>query len=53
MWEGDRYGEDHDPWFRVSSHKGIHSETGGWTTVYDITGADVLQAIDWAQRRML
>jgi hypothetical protein len=22
----------------------------GWTDTYDLTGADVLQAIDWAQR---
>jgi hypothetical protein len=23
--------------------------TGGWTATYDVTGADVLQVVDWAQ----
>jgi hypothetical protein len=27
------------------------TSTGGWTDTYDITGADVLQVIDWAQRQ--
>ena len=27
------------------------TSTGGWTDTYDITGVDVLQAIDWAQRQ--
>ena len=25
--------------------------THGWTDTYDVTGADVLQVIDWAQRQ--
>lgn len=42
-WEHDR------PRFRVYLHDS-GSRTGGTTWTYDITGADVLQVIDWAQR---
>ena len=36
--------------FRVYLH-GSGATTHGWTDTYDITGADVLQVIDWAQRQ--
>ncbi len=48
--ERDSGWEDHRPRFRVYLHSAEHS-AGGATATYDITGADVLQAIDWAQRR--
>lgn len=44
-WEDDR------PRFRVYLHGSGEASTGGWTDTYDITGADVLQVIDWAQRQ--
>jgi hypothetical protein len=43
--------EDSAPRFRVYLHGSGEASTGGWTDTYDITGADVLQAIDWAQRQ--
>ena len=39
------------PRFRVYLHGSGESSTPGWTAAYDITGADVLQVIDWAQRQ--
>lgn len=50
VWEYDRSGQEHNPRFRVFFQEGIGTETGGTTTVYEITGADALQVIDWAQR---
>ncbi|MCD4536538.1 hypothetical protein LRP67_20805 [Nocardioides sp. cx-169] len=44
-WEQDR------PRFRVYLHGSGETETHGWTDTYDITGADVVQVIDWAQRQ--
>jgi hypothetical protein len=44
-WEDDR------PRFRVYLHGSGETETLGSTSTYDVTGADVLQVIDWAQRR--
>jgi hypothetical protein len=44
-WEDDR------PRFRVYLHSSGETETYGATSTYDVTGADVLQVIDWAQRR--
>ena len=44
-WEHSR------PRFRVYLHGSGESSTHGWTDTYDITGADVLQVIDWAQRQ--
>ena len=49
--ERDSSGEDADPRFRVYLHDSDETSTGGWTDTYDITGADVLQVIDWAQRQ--
>jgi hypothetical protein len=39
------------PRFRVYLHGSGESSTAGWTDTYDITGADVVQVIDWAQRQ--
>jgi hypothetical protein len=44
-WENDR------PRFRVYLHGSGPTTTHGWTDTYDVTGADVLQVIDWAQRQ--
>lgn len=49
--ERDNSWERSDPRFRVYLHGSGASSTGGWTATYDITGADVLQVIDWAQRQ--
>ena len=49
--ERDSGWEDPRPRFRVYLHGSGESSTGGWTDTYDITGADVLQVIDWAQRQ--
>lgn len=49
--ERDSSWEDLDPRFRVYLHGSGGSSTDGWTDTYDITGADVLQVIDWAQRQ--
>lgn len=43
--------EDPHPRFRVYLHGSRETTTAGWTDTYDITGADVLQVIDWAQRQ--
>ena len=49
--ERDSGWENARPRFRVYLHgSGPHS-TYGWTDAYDVTGADVLQVIDWAQRQ--
>lgn len=47
--ERDNGWEDHQPRFRVYLHGSGESSTSGWTGTYDITGADVLQVVDWAQ----
>jgi hypothetical protein len=49
--ERDNSWEDPRPCFRVYLHGSGASTTAGWTATYDITGADVLQVIDWAQRQ--
>jgi len=49
--ERDSNWEMSDPRFRVYLHGSGPSSTGGWTATYDITGADVLHVIDWAQRQ--
>ncbi|MGH3476488.1 MAG: hypothetical protein ACRDPQ_06285 [Nocardioidaceae bacterium] len=49
--ERDSGWEDDAPRFRVYLHGSGETSTAGWTDTYDITGADVLQAIDWAQRQ--
>ena len=51
MDERDNSWEFHDPRFRVYLHGSGESSTHGWTDTYDITGADVLQVIDWAQKQ--
>lgn len=48
---GTTTGEFHDPRFRVQLHASGESSTYGWTDTYDITGADVLQVIDWARKQ--
>ena len=47
--ERDSGWENHRPRFRVYLHGSGASSTAGWTATYDITGADVLQVVDWAQ----
>lgn len=49
--ERDSGWEDSAPRFRVYLHGSGEASTHGWTDTYDITGADVLQVIDWAQRQ--
>lgn len=49
--ERDSSWEDAHPRFRVYLHGSGESQTAGWTETYDITGADALQVVDWAQRR--
>lgn len=49
--ERDSNWEDGQPRFRVYVHGSGDSSTSGWTDTYDITGADVLQVIDWAQKQ--
>jgi hypothetical protein len=45
-------GWEHDcPRFRVYLHGSAETSTAGWTDTYDVTGADVMQVIDWAQRQ--
>lgn len=39
------------PRFRVDLHGSQANATHGWTATYDVIDADVLQAIDWAQRQ--
>ena len=45
--ERDSCWEDDSPRFRVYLHSGPGA--GAATATYDLTGADALQAIDWAQ----
>ena len=47
--ERDSGWEDHRPRFRVYLQGDGRPSTGGRTATYDVTGADVLQVIDWAQ----
>ena len=47
--ERDSGWEHHRPRFRVYLHGSGETSTGGWTATYDVTGADVLQVVDWAQ----
>jgi len=49
--ERDSGWERHTPRFRVYLHGSGSASTRGWTDTYDVTGADVLQVIDWAQRQ--
>jgi hypothetical protein len=49
--ERDSGWADYNPRFRVYLHGSGGTSTGGWTDTYDITGADMLQVIDWAQRQ--
>jgi hypothetical protein len=43
--------ENPHPRFRVYLHGSGADSTYGWTDTYDVTGADLLQTIDWAQRQ--
>lgn len=49
--ERDSNWEDEGPRFRVYFQRTRDTYIGGWTATYDITGADVLQVLDWAQRQ--
>jgi len=49
--ERDSSWEEDAPRFRVYLHHSGESWTAGATSTYDVTGADVLQVIDWAQRQ--
>jgi hypothetical protein len=49
--ERDNRWEDDRPRFRVYLHGSGETSTGGWTDTYDVTGADLLQVLDWAQRQ--
>ena len=49
--ERDSGWENPDPRFRVYLHGSGPKSTHGWTDTYDVTGADVAQVIDWAQRQ--
>jgi hypothetical protein len=49
--ERDSAWEQPRPRFRVYLHGSGEASTGGWTATYDVTGADVIQVIDWAQRQ--
>lgn len=49
--ESDSRWECAQPRFRVYLHGSGRESTLGWTDTYDVTGADVLQVIDWAQRQ--
>jgi hypothetical protein len=49
--ERDNNWECNEPRFRVYLHGSGETSTSGWTDTYDITGADVLQVIDWAQKQ--
>ncbi|WP_110182898.1 hypothetical protein [Nocardioides solisilvae] len=48
--ERDSAWEDDGPRFRVYLHSSGEDATFGSTATYDVTGADVLQVVDWAQR---
>lgn len=49
--ERDSNWEVHSPRFRVYLFGSGDSDTRGGTITYDVTGADVLQVVDWAQCR--
>ncbi|WP_182525275.1 hypothetical protein [Nocardioides dongkuii] len=49
--ERDSNWELSSPTFRVYLHGSGPDSTEGFTDTYDITGRDVLQVIDWAQRQ--
>lgn len=49
--ERDSSWEDHEPRYRVYLHGSGPDATLGSTWTYDLTGADLLQVIDWAQRQ--
>lgn len=49
--ERDSSWEDPTPRFRVYLHSSGAEATYGSTWTFDITGADVLQVIDWARRQ--
>jgi hypothetical protein len=49
--ERDSGWEQSHPRFRVYLHGSGEASTAGWTATYDVTGADVVQIIDWAQRQ--
>lgn len=49
--ERDCNWENANPRFRVYFQRTQGPRIGGWTATYDITGADVVQVIDWAQRQ--
>jgi hypothetical protein len=49
--ERDSGWEESAPRFRVYLHGSNDDSTHGSTDTYDVTGADVLQVIDWAQRQ--
>lgn len=49
--ERDSSWEIPTPRFRVYLHGSQSDATRGWTATYDLIGADILQAIDWAQRQ--
>jgi hypothetical protein len=48
--ERDSNWENDHPRFRVYFQRTQGSYIGGWTATYDITGADLIQVLDWAQR---
>jgi hypothetical protein len=50
--ERDSGWELSSPRFRVYLHESGEASTAGRTDTYDITGADVVQVIDWAQRQL-
>ncbi|MFC5177769.1 hypothetical protein [Nocardioides taihuensis] len=49
--ERDSRWEENHPRYRVYLFGSADETTAGWTDTYDVTGADVLQVIDWAQRQ--
>ena len=49
--ERDSAWEDPHPRIRVYLHSSRETTTRGLTDTFDITGANVLQVIDWAQRQ--
>ena len=50
-WEVGPPGPGVGPRFRVYLHSSGAETTSGTTWTYDVTGADALQVIDWAQRQ--
>ena len=50
-WEVGPSGRCVGPRFRVYLHSSAADTTRGSTWTHDVTGADVLQVIDWAQRQ--